>query len=52
MRSVAHRFFRKEFVFAVFSAKAQAPMFVEDEAKLSATACAAVLQLGHETPAI
>jgi hypothetical protein len=51
MRGVAHRFFRKEFVFAVLSAKAQAPMFVEDEAKLSAAVCAAVFQLGHETPA-
>src|ERR1700737_2978196 len=31
------------------SAKAQAPMVVADETKLSPTGCAAVLQLGHET---
>jgi hypothetical protein len=43
------RCFRKEIVLAGLSAEAQAPMVVVDEAKLSATVCAALLQLGHES---
>jgi hypothetical protein len=44
------RCFRKEIVLAGFAAEAQAPMAMVDKTKLSPTVCAAVLQLGHETP--
>ena len=42
--------FRKEIVLAGFAAEAQVPMSMVDKTKLSPTVCAAVLQLGHETP--
>jgi hypothetical protein len=40
--------FDGEVVFARFTAETQTPIVVADKTKLSATACTAVLQLGHE----